>query len=298
MLTQEVQKWFLTYPKCDWTHQQVLDALQALDLAATIKDYVVARELHKDGTPHFHVYLSYDRKVSWAARRWDLAPDVHGCYEPCKNWQAVARYCHKDGDYISNFDLNAAAAKKATGRAERNTALLEGDLTVLGREGHFDLKDYLRLKANKEAFLRDELPLLPLCSGFIPNNLGHVLEVFPLGTKRRNYWFWSRGPNTGKTTFLKSVASAYPSYWMGYSETFQSPSPHTQFLLLDEYSVPHLKTTQLNQICDGTYPFPTKGGNPVTLKNPILLVGSNKPPEEVYPNDHPLIKARFFVIEL
>jgi len=31
---------------------------------------------------------------------------------------------------------------------------------------------------------------------------------------------------------------------------------------------------------------------------PIILIGSNKPPEEVYPNCYPLINARFVVIEL
>lgn len=284
----------MTYPKCGLAPADALALLQALPIRAQIVDYIVAQELHQDGTPHLHVYLNYDKKVSFGPNRWDLS-SFHGNYQPARSWKAVAGYCTKGANYISNFNLDAAAAKRASGR-DLNKRLLEGDLTELVLEGEVPLEKYLRLKACKEAFFKDRQPVLPRCIGFIPNTLGHLFPV--LSGKQRHYWIWSSKPNTGKTSFLRSVALAYPSYWYSYKESFQACHPGTQFILLDEYSVPHLQATQLNQMCDGTWMYPVKGANPVQLVDPIMLVAANKPPKEVYPNCHSLIIARFLVVEL
>lgn len=255
---------------------------------------MVCRELHQDGHPHAHAFVKYERKVEWGSSKWDI-DGHHGDYQVAKCWRAVENYCRKGGNYISNFDVDAAASKRACGRL-LNKRLLNEDLADLVAEELVPLQDYLKLKACKEAYFKDIAPALPRCLGFIPNALGHLLPM--VDGKCRHYWLWSRGPNTGKTTFLKSVASAHPSHWYCYAETFQNLHPGTQFVLLDEYTVPHLKTTTLNQMCDGTYPYPCKGGVTVQLPDVVILVCSNKPPEEVYPNDHPLIKARFRPIEL
>lgn len=273
---------------------KALELLQALPIAATITEYVVAQELHEDGEPHLHAFLKYSAKVQFGPRRWDIA-DFHGNYQPAQCWRAVQRYCAKGGNYISNFDLDAAANKKAAGR-DLNKRLLEEHLPDLVREGVVPLEKYLKIKACKEAFFKDSLPSLPRCTLFVPNSLGKVFPV--LDQKRRHFWIWSRQPDTGKTTFLKSVACQFPSYWYSYKEGFQSAHPGTQFVLLDEYSSPHLQATQLNQMCDGTWQYPVKCGTAIQLESPIVLVASNKPPEEVYPNVFQLINARFFVFEL
>lgn len=295
-LTQEVQKWSLTYPKCPLTPEEALARLQALPLSATIKHYLICSEPHQDGDLHLHCYLNFDKKVSFSATRFDL-DEYHGNYQPTSSPKAWVAYCTKGANYISNFDVHALANKKASGRA-LNKRLLEEDLTELVREGDIPLEKYLKLKANKEAFFRDVAPPLPFCVGFIPNSLGKIFPVYSSAVKLRHYWIWSRNPNSGKTTFLKSVASSYPSYWMCYKENFQSLHPRTQFILLDEYSSPHLTTTQLNQMCDGTWMYPVKGGTAIMLAEPIILVAANKPIDEVYPNDHLLIKARFSQIDL
>lgn len=292
-LTQEAIGWFLTWPRLDIQPDELLEKLK-LCSGTPIKEYIVCRELHKDGQPHAHAFIKYERKVEWGARKWDI-DDHHGDYQQAKSWRAAEKYCQKGGDYISNFDVEAAASKKSCGR-ELNRRLLQEDLTALVHEGVIPLEKYLKLKACKDAFFKDCSPVLPRCSGFIPNSLGKLLPINE--GKLRHYWLWSRKPNTGKTTFLKLVAKSYPSYWLSYKESFQSLHPGTQFVLLDEYSAPHLQITQLNQMCDGTWMYPTKGGSPVQLDEPILLVCSNKPPEEVYPNQYPLINVRFSSIEL
>lgn len=51
-------------------------------------------------------------------------------------------------------------------------------------------------------------------------------------------------------------------------------------------------------MCDGTYAYPTKGGAPVTLDKPLLLICGNAKIEEVYPNAYQYIKARFIQIRV
>jgi len=54
--------------------------------------------------------------------------------------------------------------------------------------------------------------------------LPSTIEVPEHGThtiigKRRNIWLWSDTPNTGKTTWAKSL-DQYGTHWYGYKEHF------------------------------------------------------------------------------
>lgn len=61
---------------------------------------------------------------------------------------------------------------------------------------------------------------------------------------------------------------------------------------MDEYTSAHLTVTQLNQMCDGTYQYPIKGGDAKGLALTLVVCG-NSAPEQVYPNRYPLVQARF-----
>lgn len=287
----EVKGWFLTYPKCDLLPQ---DALEILKASFQVVEYVIAQEKHADGTDHLHIFLKTKKKVSWSATRFDLG-SFHGNYQAARSWEAVQRYCKKGGNFIASFDTDKALRKKSCGRL-LNKRLLEEDLTELVKSEELPLENYLKVKACKEAFFKDTAPELPRAVSFLPNSWEKVLPVH--SGKQRHFWIWSSKPNTGKTTFLESISAQYSSYWYCYKEAFQDVHPKTQFILLDEYTSPHLPVTQLNLMCDGHWQYPFKGGSAVLLEKPILLVCSNKPPEEVYPNAYPLIKVRFVVVEL
>lgn len=259
----------------------------------------MCREAHQDGSFHLHAYLKYERKVQWGARRWDLHDEgvvYHGNYTKARCPRACALYAMKDGCYLSNFDPDAVLKKKNSGRVISNKALLEGDLAQMCMAGEFPLMQYPKLKLAKAQLLADTSIPLPRCLDWIPNTWGLVLPV--LDAKRRHYWFWSQRPNTGKTTFLVELSKKYPCGWYNYLESYQSFSHNIQFLLLDEYQTARLQVGQLNQMCDGTHQYPIKNGSPVTLTRPIVIICSNKPPEQVYPNCFSLIEARFTPHEL
>lgn len=70
----------------------------------------------------------------------------------------------------------------------------------------------------------------------------------------------------------------------------------SQFVLIDEYTTADIKATTLNQMCDGTYQYPSKGGASIRLKQPTIVICGNKNPEEMYPNAFKYIEARFNVL--
>lgn len=66
---------------------------------------------------------------------------------------------------------------------------------------------------------------------------------------------------------------------------------------MDEYSTAHIKTTALNEMCDGGYQYPAKGGTSVMIA-PIIIICGNKHPQDIYPNTWKYIAARFNVFNV
>jgi hypothetical protein len=136
----------------------------------------------------------------------------------------------------------------------------------------------------------------PTCEDFIPNPWSELMPL--VKAKKRHYWIFSACPNVGKTTeFLEPLSEKFRCSWYSKSETFQAVHIDTQFVLIDEYSEAHLKVTQLNEMCDGNYQYPVKGGYPVQVKA-VLLICGNKNPKELYPKAHMFLEARFNVLEI
>jgi len=52
--------WFLTYPHCTVSKEE---ALAHFESHFKVAEYVIAREEHKDGTPHLHVFLKVQKKI-------------------------------------------------------------------------------------------------------------------------------------------------------------------------------------------------------------------------------------------
>ncbi len=63
--------------------------------------------------------------------------------------------------------------------------------------------------------------------------------------------------------------------------------------MLDEYTFPYLKATQLNEMCDGNYQYPAKNDSATKLKDPIIIICSNTYIQKLYPNAAVYLHARF-----
>lgn len=103
-----------------------------------VQDYVIARELHKDGNPHLHCWVRFISRVSLSSTLFDLVVDSvrhHGNYQLAKSPSNVIGYCTKGGDFISSMDLDAKSKK----RAARNKELLTVPIHELVDSGELNL---------------------------------------------------------------------------------------------------------------------------------------------------------------
>lgn len=95
------KKFFLTYSRCEKSMEEVYAHLGKI---SEIHKYLIARELHKDGTPHIHAYIEFVNKQDFKNSRWADFDDHHpNDAGSIRNELAVTKYCTKDNNFISNF---------------------------------------------------------------------------------------------------------------------------------------------------------------------------------------------------
>jgi len=238
------------------------------------------------------------KKITWSSDMFTV-DGFRGNYQVAKSAKQVVKYCAKDGDWVGNIDPKAFTQK--TSKFKDLDKVVKGTLTL----SEWVEQDFARIvdlqrvslgiKLYRAISARDNLQA---CTDRIPNSWNINMPI--VGDKQRHYWVWSSGPNFGKTTWLKWLSDRFRCSWYNTSEGFQSDiREDTQFLLFDEYSGGKtLKSTQLNQMCDGTYIYPFKGGAGIRLQDPCLIITGNRDPKELYPNAWPFIQARFNVFQL
>lgn len=186
---------FLTYPKCTLTPENVLEKLTVAIQPYEIVEYIVARELHEDGTPHIHAYLQLDRKCNIrGATQLDVSDDAentfHGNYQPCRNPTFTKRYVRKAGDYITNEQLFQEKVSKCKSRAEV-LELCATDNRV--REYRF-WQEYFIYKKTQSIAL-PELRELRWYNDVPPIQAGKAIYVYgPPGCGKTSYITW-KAPN-------------------------------------------------------------------------------------------------------
>lgn len=149
-----------------------------------VKSYAFGRELHLDGTPHFHCFLSLDRKCDFSsARALDLSCDYGGephTHHP--NFRTVGKgkqqgayeYCIKFADFVEhNIDL------------------------------YTDSRNFVKRKQDQDAWRlhRMRTTLVPVIWPItLPS--GQVLHK-PALTDRKRHWFIHGPPGWGKSFWLE-----------------------------------------------------------------------------------------------
>ena len=186
--------------------------------------------------------------------------------------KAVAKYCAKDGKWIGSIDPKAFTQK--TSKFKDLEKVVKGELTLSGwvEQDYARIVDLQRVQLGLKLFKAIKAEII---FGSVPirsPTLG-AFQCPSLETNADIIGFGRQVPNFGKTTWLKWLSDRFRCSWYNTSEGFQSDiREDTQFLLFDEYSGGKvLKSTQLNQMCDGTYIYPFKGGQELLFKNPSSL---------------------------
>lgn len=231
--------WFLTWPKCPIGKQMMLEELQA---KFDVDEYVICEEEHKDGDLHLHAFLKVKKKIEWKPRLFDVQ-GYHGEYQVAKSWRAVVEYVKKDGNYISNIDLNAAAKKQSKMKKEDllrdvDDVLDAGLITPMQVNSFYKNSMTYKMLQQKRTKMPDKLP-----------------------DKKRHLWFYGAS-NTGKTYKLREMMKE-----TGEENWFQIPTNNDwigyageKYLYIDEFKG-QVSIQMLNAICDGNFKVNVKGGS-------------------------------------
>ena len=147
---------FLTYPQCELERHSLMNFLK--QLRTDMVYCLIAKENHKDGTPHLHALITTKDKVDTRdCRHFDLY-GFHGNYQAARDTDKVREYLLKSdsepleiGTYLSN---KQSAIQE---RAKRNKVLLELPLPQLVNEGVIALQQYKVMHECRRMYTMDKL---------------------------------------------------------------------------------------------------------------------------------------------
>jgi len=253
------KNFFLTYPKCLLERQEVADLLLSIVACECI---MVAKELHMDGLPHIHVFLTAKKKVDVSRPTYFDVGGYHGNYQTARNSDDVVTYINKSdkepyvyGQYIGN---NQTAVQK---RAIQNKALLGKSLPDLVDEGLIHISQYKQMKEAIQAYTLDKT-LVP--------------DIIP----RECIWIYGK-PGIGKSLYVRdnhpqvAYFKAQNKWWDGYTGE--------KVVLLDDFDMGGQCLGHYLKIWADQYSFvaEVKGG---TIKPTYekLYITSNYLPREIW----------------
>lgn len=231
--------WFCTWPKCPIGKNA---ALEELNEKYVLSEYVICEEEHKDGELHLHAFLKLNKRVYFKPNMFDIQ-GYHGEYQVAKSWRAVIKYVKKDGNYISNIDVKAAAMMKSKMKKEDllkdvDEVLDKGIITPMQVASFYKNSMVYKMLQQKRSKMPDKLP-----------------------DKKRHLWFYG-GSNTGKTYKLRQMMKD-----TGEEKWFQIPTNNDwigyageKYLYMDEFKG-QISVQMLNAICDGNFKVNVKGGS-------------------------------------
>lgn len=292
-------KFFLTYSQCNVEKKHVQQVLTTR--CGKMREYFIVREHHKDGEPHIHALVNFEKKIdSTNGQLFDVSgfhPNVVSIKSKT-DWFTRIKYCQKEDK--DPEQLLIEVDNKEQKNKELYDLIMSEGVDHMVKTSKISPYVYNNLKkmeqAHKEAIAVDNREDFP---AIIENPW---MDPFKVNTdlKKCHLWVYSRQPNLGKTTWLEGMHQNFNCGYWNLSEEFQPQIlSTTQAVLLDEYRG-QLTISKLNQLCDGTIFIKAKGKNAWRLEQkPIVIVCSNKSIQECYhQSDVSFVEARFQEFEV
>lgn len=241
---------FLTYPRCTLSKEEVLQALQD---KFDVESYTIARELHQDGTPHLHCYITFSAKIDTRDSRAFDVVGFHPNIKKVNKGQAarnIQAYTQKGGDYVTNRD--EVLGKRAM---LFKSLQEEGDLSSTFVRKHPEIMAY------NPSSLRQWLSIIR-----------PPRQVLESSQKRRHIWL--HGPsNTGKTVWLRAYRMLSEAVEIPDNDDWCMIRPTTDVVYKDEFKG-GLSVQKLNRVCDGDCQLNVKGGS-TFLGLVVVVIVSN-----------------------
>ncbi len=323
-------KYYLTYPKCYLTKEEVHAEFIRKWPDDEISWTVIGEELHADGTPHIHAALRFRAKKHFRTHTWadidggvlgrDGLPRLktyHGNYLVMKYVSKCVKYVTKCGSFAAvgvdpdsliskNGNSFAIAADAIRGGASMRTLFNDMPGFVLNHKRKID--DFLSL--TKRIAMEERAIAWNGCHVQRGPQAAYEIAIWlntnlrrPRSFKQKQLWIW--GPHdVGKTTLAMWLATQVRVYDLPTDESFydQWDDDAYDLVVIDEFKG-QKKITWLNQFVQGSnMSIARKGSQTVKHVNVPIIVLSNFRPCDCYYNcgiDHILtIYARFDVIHV
>lgn len=290
----EAKDIFLTYPKTDLSKDDLLTFLRT-KLDEKVAYIVVAQEFHEDGSLHLHAQVQLKKLLSVTnPNTFDLM-HRHCNIQRTLDSSAANAYVKKDNNFIEfgEFNVVVELRKKKTKNKFDNTYYLTCNIVEEVLNNNMNLLFVPSLLGARKVFEQlKERSIKSEIQPFLPS-IWLNLELPVLKQKQKHYWIWSLKVSKGKSAFLRLLDSMYLCHRWNVEEEFQDYDNETQFILFDAFTKgSSVKITTLEKLCDGQHTIKRKNNKTVMTKNPIVIVCSNLPMNEVYHIDERL-QCRF-----
>lgn len=245
------------------THQELIELIEQVGGSCL---YAVSRELHKDGTVHWHAWVAYDAKVETTNERlWDCKGVHPNILMPRGGWLL---YVKKDKDVVTNMEPGSFGKALAADSAEEALEMLwKMEPEKMAVHGH-------NIERNiKKRMRKPVAPPAPYCGPY-----PHVVD-WP---ENKCLFIWG-GAGLGKTQFAKYLLGEH-FYVKGSLEALRHWDG-SQPIIFDEwpYNDPkHNQQKVLLDMQDGAYVMLSHNATVFIPAGTKKVFISNDPPENVW----------------
>ena len=307
---------FLTIPHFEGTIEGVIEALKMHQPNWAYIRYALVRETHtKDvhkGT-HLHLYIGFPKQCYVKLDRFDYL-GKHGSLERVRNYSSVLKYMTKENRPKANFDYIEDIMKRdfpravqillSQGHTIRDIYKTYSTITASKNwSGYLRFLQYTK-DSDKIRFELEKPGLRMITPELIKARLtpteydlfystdvyqrivDRINDIVIFGCHRPHKskaLFLTGAPNTGKTTLglaLRAKVSAFTfpddGWWQGYqSDVFK-------IIIWDEFNLKRFSYPVLLKFLQGLrMDLPIKGSHVTRCDNPLILLTSNLPLEEL-----------------
>lgn len=290
------KQFILTFPQCDTKKEVAVERLQQ-KWKDELKGYIVCEEQHKDGTPHLHVFLLFNKKKNVKSKDFfDFIGGKHGSYEVARSVRGSVEYVTKAGNYVvEGLDVDAIIKKKGQKNEKYAKMLMDGkSLEEINKEdpGYVminkrkleEYQSWVTCMSEKRRKI-DWVP--PSIEGLTDANkqiAEWICKNIRVTRKFKAPQLYIHGPrNLGKTSLIEWLEKSLSVYHIPMGEDFYDLySDDYDLVVMDEFK--GQKTIQwLNLFLQGSpMNIRKKGSQYMKRKNLPCIILSNYSLSEIY----------------
>lgn len=283
---------FLTYPQCDTTKEAVLSAITSTTWQHPIQWAVVAHEKHKDGTPHLHCVILWEKRVNYhdATALLDGLAGKHGNYQAARSPVKTLRYVTKDNEFVTYGDLpDLSKTPKITDIFAKT--LMDGgtfqdcyDIDAGAALGMKRKLDDFATYCQSKRVCDNLIPWVPPFPNYEDLNVQLIAEWLARNIKQsrkprqQQLFIWGT-PGVGKSRLISQLCHSLRVYHIPRAEDFYDSWENNYYdvAVFDEFK--GQKTIQwLNSWLDGyVTPLRKKGSQCLKTQNIPTIIVSNYP---------------------